>query len=198
MSRDAGRLSGSRGSLMLMMAEIFSKNLVGTSRIISAVPCGDSGNFNGLFCCSVEAATSCCNATFGNVFGRPFAPTTLAVNDANATSTAIAFTTMTVTATAPASHSNNADENIKVGVGVGVPLGLLLLLSLVFASWTERRRRRGMEKADRETGWSDGHLGFEKAQKYRMNGVRYEADGGERRTPELSDGGEVHEVGGAS
>ncbi len=169
-----------------------------TSRTVPAVPCGDSGNFNGEFCCSVEAATSCCNATFGNVFGKPFAPATLAVNDANATSTTVALTTATVTVTPPTSHSNNADEIIKVGVGVGVPLGLLLLLSLVFASWTERRRRRGMERVYKETGWSDGHLGFEKAQKYRMNGLKYEADGGERRTPELSDGGAVHEVEGTS
>lgn len=170
--------------------------LVAPSRTIAAVPCGDSGNFNGAFCCSLEATTSCCNATFGNVFGRPYAPATLAattVNDTNNTSTT-AFATVTAQ---PAVNSNS--DATKVGVGVGVPLGILLLLSLIFAAWTERRRRRDTRRMAKETGQSGGQWGHEKSyagsQVYRMNGSRHEAVGGERRMPELGDG-EIHEAGG--
>lgn len=169
---------------------------VAPSRTIAAVPCGDSGNFNDLFCCSLHATTSCCNATFGNVFGKPFAPTTLAatsVNDANGTSTA-AVTTVTA---ASAGHSGS--DATKVGVGVGVPLGVLLLLSLIFAAWTERRRRRDVGRVVRGAGQSGGQWGYEKAyagsQAHGMDGLRHEAESGERRIPELGDG-EVHEAGG--
>lgn len=165
--------------------------LVAPFRTIAAVPCGDSGNFNGAFCCSLVATTSCCNATFGNVFGKPYAPTTLAatpVNDTNGSST-------TVTAQ-PAIHSGS--DATKVGVGVGVPLGILLLLSLIFATWTERRRRRDMERVARETGRSSGQWGHEKSfagsDAYGMKHLRHEAEGGGRRIQELGDG-EVHEAG---
>lgn len=156
-----------------------------------AVPCGNSGNFNGLFCCSVEADTSCCNATFGNVFGKPFAPTTLAsttttiANDTNSTD-ASAVTTTTVTAM-PVGRSTGSDAT-KVGVGVGVPLGLMLLLSLIFAAWTERRRRRDLERVARETGWVGGLTGREKGKVDGMNGFRFEVEGGGREIQELGEG----------
>lgn len=166
-------------------------------RTIAAVPCGDSGNFNGAFCCSLVANTSCCNATFGNVFGRPYAPATVAattVNDTSDTSTATSFATVTARPTA-----NSSSDATKVGVGVGVPLGILLLLSLGFAAWTERRRRRDARRMANGTGQSGGQWGHEKtyagSQAFGTNGLRYEAEGGERRMPELGDG-EIHEAGG--
>ena len=74
---------------------------------------------------------------------------------------------------------------MRVGVGVGVPLGLLLLLSLVFAAWTERRRRRDIEKIGRETAWS----GKQWDQKYPpadgRNNLRYEVDGEQSEIQEL-------------
>lgn len=163
--------------------------LVGQSKGVPAVPCGDSGNFNGLFCCSLEADTSCCNATFGNVFGKPFAPVTLAAttSTANDTSSTEAFAiTTTVTAT-PIGRSAGSDAT-KVGVGVGVPLGLMLLLSLVFAAWTERRRRRDLERVARETGWVGGLTGRERSKVDGMNGFRYEVEGGGREIQELGEG----------
>lgn len=170
--------------------------IVAPSRGVFAVPCGDSGNFNGLFCCSLKVSTSCCNATFGNVFGKPFAPATLAattVNDTNGSSTT-AITTVTAQ---PAVHSGS--DATKVGVGVGVPLGILILLSLVFAAWTERRRRRDTEGMLRDAGRSGGQWGHEKSydgsRAYGMHDLRYEADGRERRVPELGDG-KVYEAGG--
>ena len=165
-------------------------------RTIAAVPCGDSGNFNGEFCCSLVGNINCCNATFGNVFGKPYAPAVLAattVNDTSGTST----TSVTTVTAQPATHSSS--DATKVGVGVGVPLGILLLLSLVFAAWTERRRRRDRERVVGDPGMSGGQWRHEKAyagsQAYDMNGLRHEVESGERRMPELGDG-EVHEAGG--
>ena len=173
------------------MLTLFLSPLVAPSRAVAAVPCGDSGNYNGLFCCSLQQSTSCCNASFGNIFGKPFAPTTLAatnVSDNNASSTT---TITTVTATLTAHSSSDAT---KVGVGVGVPLGLLLLLSLFFAAWTEWRRRRDMKKVAGETGWSGEQWRKEKAQPYGMDSVRHEIEGEEGRIHELGDG-EAHAAG---
>lgn len=160
-------------------------------RSIAAVPCGDSGNFNGEFCCSLVANTSCCNATFGNVFGRPFAPAALAattVNDTNGT------VTTTVTATATGHPSSDAT---KIGVGVGVPLGMLLLLSLALAAWTEWRRRRDVEKVARVRGLSGGQWSQDKtyagSQAVGLDGLQHEVEGGDRRLPELGDR-EINEV----
>ena len=165
-------------------------------RTIAAVPCGNSGNFNGDFCCSLEQSTSCCNASFGNIFGKPFAPVTLAAtttNDTNSTST-----TAVTTVTAKPTGYPSSDAT-KVGVGVGVPLGLLLMLSLLFAAWTERRRRRDMERVARETGWTGGQWGHEKAPAgsyaHGIKGVRRIEVDGDGRLPELGDG-QVHEAGG--
>lgn len=163
--------------------------LVGQSKGVPAVPCGDSGNFNGLFCCSTDADTSCCNATFGNVFGKPFAPVTLAATTTTANdtgSTDASAVTATVTAT-PVGRSTGSDAT-KVGVGVGVPLGLMLLLSLIFAAWTERRRRRDLERVAREKGWVDRLAGCEKSRADGMNGFRYEVEGGGREIQELGEG----------
>ena len=157
---------------------------MGTSQSVPAVPCGGSGNFNGLFCCSLEQSTSCCNSTFGNVFGKPFAPVDSAattVNDTSGTNTSSAVTTVTATAA-----GKSSSDVTKVGVGVGIPLGLLLLLSLVFAAWTERRRRRDMERFGRETAWSAGpQWGHKKLPADDGNNVRYEVEGGEREIQEL-------------
>ena len=166
-------------------------------RGVPAVPCGDSGNFNGEFCCSLEANTSCCNATFGNVFGKPFAPGTLAATTVNVTNGTNTTATTTVTASS-AGHSGS--EATKIGVGVGIPLGMLLLLSLCLAAWTEWRRRRDMEKVARLTGLPAGQWSHKKtyagSQVVGMDGVRYEADGGDRRLPELGDR-EIHEAAGS-
>lgn len=171
------------------MANDDSLVLVDQSKGVPAVPCGDSGNFNGLFCCSVDAGTSCCNATFGNVFGKPFAPATLAAtttttNDTGSTDASVV--TATVTAL-PVGRSTGSDAT-KVGVGVGVPLGLMLLLSLILAAWTERRRRRDLERVARETGWVGGPAGCEKSKVDGMNDFRYEVDGGGREIQELGEG----------
>lgn len=159
-----------------------------TSGGVPAVPCGPEGNFNGEFCCSLSATTSCCNATFGNVFGKPFAPATLAattVNDTNGTSTT-AVTTVTAISTG---HSSS--DATKVGLSVGVPLGVLLLLSLGFAAWTEQRRRRYMEGVARMKGPSGGQWNHEKtyagSQALGMDGLWHEVEGGGRRVPELGD-----------
>ena len=98
---------------------------------------------------------------------------------------------MTATPTGPGHSSSDAT---KVGVGVGVPLGLLLLLSLVFAAWTEWRRRRDMEKVARENGWSGGQWVKEKSKAFGMDGMRHEIDGEEGRIHELGDG-DAHAAG---
>lgn len=170
--------------------------LVAPFRSIAAVPCGDSGNFNGAFCCSLVANISCCNATFGNVFGRPFAPATLEATTVNVTNGSSTTAVTTVTAS-PAGHSSS--DATKIGVGVGIPLGVLLLLSLAFAAWTERRRRRDMGKVARLTGPSGGQWSHEKtyagSQAVGMDVLPHEVDGGDRRLPELGDR-EVHEAAG--
>ena len=161
--------------------------LAGTSKPVPAVPCGDSGNFNGEFCCSLKGNISCCDATFGNVFGKPFAPVATVNNTCGTNTTAVA----TVTAT-PAVRSNS--DATKIGVGVGVPLGLLLLLSLIFAAWTERRRRRDTERAVSDPGWPGGHWGHETSRVDDTKGVPQEIDGEQRMIPELGNG-EVREDG---
>ena len=171
--------------------------LVAPFRSVPAVPCGDSGNFNGEFCCSLVANTSCCNATFGNVFGKPFAPVTLAATTVNVTNSTDTISITTVTATAIGHSSFHAT---KVGVGVGVPLGILLLLSLCLATWTERRRRRDMEKVARMRRLSGGQWSHDKtyagSQAIGMDVLRYEVDGGDGRLPELGVR-EVHEAAGS-
>ena len=169
--------------VMLIISVLSS--LAAPFKAVAAVPCGDSGNYNGLFCCSLEQSTSCCNATFGNIFGKPFAPATLAAANASDNNGSSTTTVTTVTAT-PTGHSSS--DATKVGVGVGVPLGLLLLLSLVFAAWIEWRRRRDMKKVARETGWSGEQRGKEKSQAYAMDGMRHEIDGEAGRIHELGDG----------
>ena len=157
---------------------------VNLNKDAAAVPCGPQGNYNGLFCCSEEANTSCCNSSFPNIFGKPFAPTTLdatAVNDTPSTNTS-AVTTVTAT---PTGYSSS--EATRVGVGVGVPLGLLLLLSLAFAAWTERRRRRYIEEIARGTAWSGKQWGYKNSSADGKNDVRYEVEGGEREIQELGD-----------
>ena len=74
-------------------------------------------------------------------------------------------------------------------MGVGVPLGLLLLLSLVFAAWTERRRRRDVEMIAREGAWSGKQWGHKKRSLVDGGGkqVRYEVEGGETEIQELGD-----------
>ena len=151
---------------------------------VAAVPCGPSGNFNGLFCCSEEQSTSCCNATFSNIFGKPFAPTTLDATPVNDTSSTNKSAVTTVTATPTRLPSSDAT---RIGVGVGVPLGLLLLLSLVFAAWTERRRRRAIEKIARGTAWSDKQWDQKIPPVDGRKNVRYEVEGGEREIQELGD-----------
>ena len=148
----------------------------------SAVPCGPQGNYNGLFCCSEEGNTSCCNATFPNIFGKPFAPTTLDATPVNDTSSGTNTSAVTTTPTGKSSC-----DATKVGVGVGVPLGLLLLLSLIFAAWTERRRRRDVGNIARGTAWSGRLWDHEKPSADSGNDVRYEVDGAEREIQELGD-----------
>ncbi len=158
--------------------------LAGRSFAVPAVPCGDSGKFDFEFCCLLQGNISCCDATFGNVFGKPFAPVTLAattVNDTCGTSTT-AVATMTTT---PAVRSN--PDATKIGVGVGVPLGFLLLLSLIFAAWTERRRRRDVERVARETNWTGGQQEQETSQVHATDSVAQEIDGEQRAIPELGD-----------
>ena len=100
--------------------------------------------------------------------------------------------------TAKAAGHSNSDAT-SVGVGVGVPLGLLLLLSLVLAAWTERRRRRDVERVVRETGRSGGQWDREKSharlQTQGVNVLPHEVEVGDRRMPELGHR-EVHEAGG--
>ena len=175
------------GTLWIKFRNRFASNslaLVATSRNVPAVPCGNSGNFNGLFCCSVEQNTSCCNSTFGNVFGKPFAPVTSAATAVNDTSNTNTSAIITANATSTGHSSSDAT---KIGVGVGVPLGLLLLLSLIFAVWTERRRRRDMERIIKETAWSGGQWDRQKPPADGVNNVRYEVDSGEREIQELGD-----------
>ena len=152
------------------------------NRDVAAVPCGPQGNYNGLFCCSEEGSTSCCNATFPNIFGKPFAPTTLDATAVNNTSSTNTSAVTTVTATPTRCPSSDAT---RIGVGVGVPLGLLLVLSLVFAAWTERRRRRYIEKIAGGTAWSGKQWGHKKSSADGKNDVRYEVDGEEREVQEL-------------
>ena len=147
------------------------------STAVAAVPCGNSGEYNGLFCCSKEGNTSCCNSSFANIFGTPFAPTTLDATPVNSTSCQ----------NTSAPTGNSSSDATKVGVGVGVPLGLLLLLSLVFAAWTERRRRRDVEKIARGTPWSGKQWGDRKTPVDGKNYTRYEVDGIEREIQELGD-----------
>ena len=154
------------------------------NRDVAAVPCGPSGNYNGLFCCSEEGSTSCCNATFPNIFGKPFAPTTLDATRVNDTSSTNTSAVTTVTARPTGLPSSDAT---RIGVGVGVPLGLLLLLSLVFAAWTERRRRRDIEKIARGTAWSGKQWDHKSPPADGRNNVRYEVEGGEREIQELGD-----------
>ena len=161
-----------------------SRNLVNPSKDVAAVPCGNSGNYNGLFCCSEKGDTSCCNASFPNIFGKPFAPTTLDATAVNGTSCTNASTVTTVTATP---SPNGSSDATRVGVGVGVPLGLLLLLSLLFAAWTERRRRRDVGKMARETAWSGKQWGHSRSQVDGGKMVRYEVEGEETEIQELGD-----------
>lgn len=85
-------VAGRRWSSVKLIADSFL--LVAVSRTVPGVLCGDSGLVNKEFCCSLVGA-NCCNATLGNVFGRPYVLATSAatttVNYTNGTSTATAI-----------------------------------------------------------------------------------------------------------
>lgn len=61
----------------------------------------------------------------------------------------------------------------------------LSMTNLVFVAWTERRRRRDLERVTRETGWSGEQWGHEKShvgsQAYGRKGLRHEAGAGKER-----------------
>lgn len=167
------------------------------------VPCGHPGTFSSSFCCHQgRAGVSCCNSTFGNIFGPPVgfagdeeATTARSARSSRTSSTAPDSTStpqhaLTTSGSSGKSAHTSASKGSKssataIGVGVGVPLGVLLISGLCFLLYKERKLRVKAETFVKNIGGTSESGHKDRTEKRWSTGVPQELGHGQRRTPEL-------------
>ena len=138
--------------------------------IVSCIPVGEWGNS---YCCMDKGNESCCDSTFFNPIGEPFAfPLKSEYHVSNTTSTSTSADNTTTpspgvadAATSPSStaapsaattsspaQKTSTNHSVAIGAGVGVPLGLLVVSILGFLLYRERKLRRNAETLAQQSG----------------------------------------------